>query len=96
MVTKTWVSFIKIHLQSPHKDDNVSLKREHAIRTEMEDGEKMIGKVGKGWAHHQSKKPPPSPKGDMLQDNYSNTILQEIVMESYYTGKQLNFLSWQN
>lgn len=49
MVTKVWACFIKIHLQIPHNDGFALLNREYAFVMEMENSEKVIRKVEKGF-----------------------------------------------
>lgn len=42
MVTKTWASFVKIHLRAQHKDGFALLMGEHTFVLEMEDSEKVM------------------------------------------------------
>lgn len=60
---------------------------------EMEDGEKVIGKVKK-WFELITKARNLHPKVDTLGDNYAHTIFQELdFKESYYKGIQLKLLT---
>ena len=46
-VTKHWAGFIKIQLLHPRKDGIALLQGQRAFVMEMQDGEKVIGKVEK-------------------------------------------------
>jgi hypothetical protein len=48
-ITKNWVGFIKIHLLRPQQDGLAFLQGSRAFVMEMEDGERVIGKVEKGY-----------------------------------------------
>lgn len=49
IITKNWVGLINLHLKYLHKDGLALLKGERAFVMEMEDGEKVIGKIEKGF-----------------------------------------------
>ena len=48
-ITKNWTSSLKLHLKHPLKDRLTLLKREHAFVMELEEGERIIGEVEKGF-----------------------------------------------
>ena len=48
-VTKNWAGFIKVHLLHPKRDGLAFLNGHRAFVMEMENGEKVIGKVEKGY-----------------------------------------------
>lgn len=49
IITKNWAGFLKLHLKNPHKDGIALLKGDRAFVMEMEDNEKVISEVKKGF-----------------------------------------------
>lgn len=94
MVTKNCMGFIKVHLLSPHKDRLIYSRGACTFVTKMEDSEKVINKVEKGFElNTKARNLHLHIKGDILWDTHAQTIFQDIVKESYYEEKQLEFLS---
>ena len=92
-VTKNWAGFIKIHLQHPQRDGHALLKGNCTFVMEMEDGDLVIGKVEKGFElvtkasnlrFHL--------RGESLRHEHAFNVFKAIVRESYYTGRQLEFM----
>lgn len=80
MVTKNWAKFIKIRLQSSHKDGMALLKGERAFIMEMEDGKKVIGKLEKGFELiTKTRNIHLHLKRHTLHDHYVDTILLDKV-----------------
>ena len=48
-VTKNWIRFIKIHLPNPQQDSITLFQSHRTFVMEMEDGERLIGKIEKGY-----------------------------------------------
>ena len=48
-VTRNWVGFIKLRLQHPKRDGLALLRGDRAFVMTMGDGERIIGKVEKGF-----------------------------------------------
>jgi hypothetical protein len=92
-VTKTWAGFIKIHLLRPQQDGLALLQGSRAFVMEMEDGEKVIGKVEKGYElATKARNLRLHLKGESLRYENASNIFEAITRESYYTGKQLEFM----
>ena len=92
-VTKNWAGFIKVHLQHPQRDGHALLQGSRAFVMEMEDKELVIGKVEKGYelatkAHNLRL----HLKGETLRHEHAFNIFETIVRESYYNGKQHEFM----
>jgi hypothetical protein len=92
-ITKNWAGFIKIHLLRPQQDGLALLQGSRAFVMEMEDGEKVIGKVEKGYELAiKARNLRLHLKGESLQHENAFDIFKAIAKESYYTGKQLKFM----
>ena len=94
IITKNWAGFIKLHLKYPLKDGIALLKGERAFVMEMENGEKVIAKVEKGFElATKARNLRLHIKGNTLRDDAAHVIFKELVRERYYAGKQLEFLT---
>ena len=92
-VTKQWAGFIKVHLQKPHLDGLALLKDHRAFVMAMENGEKVIGKVEKGFElATKARNLRLHLKGETLRHEHAVTIFSTIVQESYYSGLQHEFM----
>ena len=92
-VTKHWAGFIKIQLLHPQRDGIALLQGQRAFVMEMEDGEKVIGKVEKGFElMTKARNLRLYIKGDTLRHEHASHIFEEIVRESYYNGRQHEFM----
>ena len=92
-VTKNWAGFIKIHLQHPQRDGIALLQGHRAFVLEMEDGERTIGKVEKGFElMSKARNLRLYIKGETLRHTHASQVFEEIVRESYYTGRQHEFM----
>ena len=92
-VTKHWAGFIKIHLQHPQRDGIALLQGHRAFVMEMEDGERVIGKVEKGFElMTNARNLRLYIKGETFRHEQASHIFEEIVRESYYTGRQHEFM----
>lgn len=49
VITKCRAGFIKLHLHQLHIDNIALLKGHHALVMDMENGDKVIGKIEKGF-----------------------------------------------
>ena len=93
-VTRNWAGFIKIHLQDPKKDGLALLRGERAFVMTMGDGERVIGKVEKGFELiTKAKNMRLHLKGDSLRNNSAIDILRNLMRESYYEGREIEILS---
>lgn len=93
-VTKNWAGFIKIHLKRPHVDGIALLRGTRAFALELEGGEMVIGKVEKGYELvTQARNLRLHLKGDTLRDIHAHSLFRTLVRESYYEGKQHEFMS---
>lgn len=93
-VTRNWAGFIKIHLQYPKRDGLALLRGERAFVMEMGDGEKVIGKVEKGFELiTKARNMRLHLKGDSLRENTANGILKILMKECYYDGREVEILS---
>ena len=92
-VTKNWAGFIKVHLLHPRQDGIALLQGNRAFVMEMEDGVKVIGKVEKGFELvTKARNLRLYIKGETLRHTHAFHIFEEIVRESYYTGRQHEFM----
>ena len=92
-ITKNWAGFIKLHLQHPQRDGIALLRGNRAFTMEMEDGEVVIGKVEKGYElATKARNLRLHLKGESIRHEHAFDILETIVRESYYTGKQHEFM----
>jgi hypothetical protein len=92
-ITKNWAGFIKIHLLRPQQDGLALLQGSRAFVMEMEDGEKVIGKVEKGYElATKARNLRLHLKGESLRHENAFDIFEAIARESYYTGKQHKFM----
>ena len=92
-VTKNWAGFIKVHLLHPRQDGIALLQGNRAFVMVMEDGVKVIGKVEKGFELvTKARNLRLYIKGETLRHTHASHIFEEIVRESYYTGKQHEFM----
>ena len=92
-VTKHWAGFIKLHLQHPQRDGMALLQGHRAFVMEMEDGERVIGKVEKGFElMTNARNLRLYIKGETLRQEHASHIFEEIVRESYYAGRQHEFM----
>ena len=92
-VIKNWAGFIKVHLLHPKRDGLAFFRGSRTFVMEMEDEEKVIGKVEKGYelvtkaSNHCL-----HPKGETLQYEHAFNIFEKLVHENYYIGKQHEFM----
>lgn len=93
MVTKLWASLPNSPMSTTQDWSYIS-KGEHVFVMDMEDGEKVIGTVEKGFelitkAHNLCL----HINNVTVCVNYAHTIFQDIFKESYYIGKTFEFLT---
>ena len=92
-VTKQWAGFVKVHLQKPHLHGIALLKGHRAFVMVMENGEKVIGKVEKGFElATKARNLRLHLKGESLRHENAFTIFPTLVQESYYSGLQHEFM----
>ena len=92
-VTRNWAGFIKIHLLLPQRDRLALLHGHRAFVMEMEDRERAIGKVEKGFElMSKARNLRLYIKGYTLRNMNASQIFEEIVRESYYSGRQHEFM----
>ena len=92
-ITKHWAGFIKLHLQHPQKDGIALLQGNRAFVMAMEDGERVNGKVEKGYElATKARNLRLHLKGESLRHEHAFNILEAIVRENYYNGKQHEFM----
>jgi hypothetical protein len=92
-VTKNWAGFIKVHLLHPLQDSMALLKGHRAFVMAMEDGEKVIGKIEKGYELvTKARNLRLHLKGETLRYEQAFTIFESLVQESYYNGHQHEFM----
>ena len=93
-ITRNWVGFIKIHLQYPQRDGLALLRGERAFVMTMGDGERIIGKVEKGFELiTKARNMRLHLKGEAIRDNTATDILRSIMRDSYYDGREIEILS---
>ena len=93
-VTRNWAGFIKIHLQHPKRDGLALLRGERAFVMTMGNGERVIGKVEKGFELiTKAKNMRLHLKGTTLRGSTAIDILRTIMSESYYEGREIEILS---
>ena len=93
-VTRNWAGFIKIHLQFPKRDGLALLRGERAFAMTMGDGEKIIGKVEKGFELiTKAKNMRLHLKGEALRNHTALDILRSLMKDSYYDGREVEILS---
>ena len=93
-VTRNWAGFIKIHLQHPKRDGLALLHGERAFVMTMGDGERVIGKVEKGFELiTKAKNMRLHLKGTTLRGSTAIDILCTLMSESYYEGREIEILS---
>ena len=93
-VTRNWAGFVKIHLQHPKRDGLALLRGERAFVMTMGDGERVIGKVEKGFELiTKAKNMRLHLKGTTLRGSTSIDILRTLMSESYYEGREIEILS---
>ena len=90
---KNWAGFIKVHLQHPQRDGHALLQGNRAFVMEMEDKEFVIGKVEKGYElATKARNLRLHLKGETLRYEHAFNIFETITQESYYNGKQHEFM----
>ena len=93
-VTCNWAGFIKIHLQHPKRDGLALLRGERAFVMTMGDGERVIGKVEKGFELiTKAKNMRLHLKGASLRGSTAIDVLRTVMNESYYEGREIEILS---
>lgn len=93
-VTRNWSGFIKLHLQHPKQDGLALLRGERPFVMVMGDGEKVIAKVEKGFELiTKAKNMRLHLKGETLRNNTAVEILQTLMQDSYYDGREVEILS---
>ena len=93
VVTKNWAGFIKLHLQHPHRDEYALLKGNRAFTMAMEDGDLVIGKVEKNFElATKASNLRLHLKEESIRHEHAFKVFEAIVQESYYTGRQLEFM----
>ena len=94
MVTRNWAGFIKIHIRHPKQDGLALFRGEHAFVMTMGDGERVIGKVEKGFELiTKAKNTRLHLKRKTLHNNMAIDILRTLMRESYYDGREMETLS---
>ena len=93
-VTRNWAGFIKLHLLHPKKDELALLRGDRAFIMAMEDGERVIGKVEKGFELiTKAKNMRLHLKGETIRNNTTIDILRTLMREAYYDGREVEILS---
>jgi hypothetical protein len=93
-ITRNWAGFIKIHLQNPKRDGLALLRGERAFVMTMGDGERLIGKVEKGFELiTKARNMRLHLKGEALRNNTAMDILRSLMKDSYYDGREVEILS---
>ena len=93
-ITRNWANFVEIHLQHPKRDGLALLRGERAFVTTMGDGEKIIGKVEKGYELiTKARNMRLHLKGDALRNSTAMDILRNLMRDSYYDGREVEILS---
>ena len=93
-VTRNWAGFVKIHLQYPIRDGLALLRGERAFVMTMGDGERIIGKVEKGFELiTKARNMRLHLKGEALRDHTAVDVLRSIMSDSYYDGREIEILS---
>jgi hypothetical protein len=93
-VTRNWSGFIKIHLQFPMRDGLALLRGERAFVMTMGDGERVIGKVEKGFELiTKAKNMRLHLKGEALRNHTTLAILRSLMKDFYYDGREVEILS---
>jgi hypothetical protein len=93
-ITRNWAGFIKIHLQNSKKDGLALLRGERAFVMAMGDGERIIGKVEKGFELiTKARNMRLHLKGEVLRDHSATDILRSILRDVYYDGREIEILS---
>ena len=93
-VTRNWSGFVKINLQHPEKDGIAILRGERTFVMTMGDGERIIGKVEKGFELiTKAKNMRLHLKGASLKGSTAVDILRTIISESYYEGREVEILA---
>ena len=92
-ITKNWAGFIKLHLQHPQRDGIALLQCSRAFTMKMDDGETVLGKVEKGYElATNARNLRLHLKGESIRHAHVFYILECIVKESYYAGKQHEYM----
>ena len=92
-VTQNWAGFIKLHLKRPKLDGLALLRGERAFVMTMGDGERVIGKVEKGFELiTKAKNMRLHLKGATLRGSMAIDILRTLMSESYYEGREVEIL----
>ena len=79
-ITRNWAGFIKIHLQNPQTDGLALLRGERAFVMTMGDGERIIGKVEKGFELiTKARNMRLHLKGEALRDHTAADIMRSIM-----------------
>lgn len=93
-VTRKWAGFIKVHLQHPMCDGlALLLMIEQAFTLELETGEKVIGKVEKGFKLiTKARNMRLHFKGDTLCTTKALQIFKKAMTECYYKGRDIEIL----
>ena len=92
-VTKHWAGLIKVHLQHPQRDGMALLQGYRAFVMELEDSERIIGKIEKGFELvTKAQNFRLHIKGETFRHEHAFHIFEEIVRESYSTGRQHEFI----
>ena len=93
VVTKKWACFVKIHIQYPQSDGHAFLQGNRAFVMDMEDGALVIGKVEKKFElATKASNLRLHLKGESLLHEHTFNIFEALIRESYYTGRQLEFM----
>ena len=92
-VTKNWAGFIKIHLKNPLLDGIALLKGHREFVMQMDNGEKVKGKIEIGYELPSKARNLRLPlKGDTLRHEHASTIFKSLVHKSYYSGHQHEYM----
>ena len=92
-VTKNWAGFIKVHFKNPILDGIALLKGHRVFVIQMENGEKVIGKIEKGYElASKARDLRLHLKGDTLRHEHASTIFKSLVHKNYYSGHQHEYM----
>ena len=93
-VTRNWAGFLKLYLHNPMRDGLALLRRERAFVMIMGDGETIIGKVEKDFELvTKAKNMRLHLKGEVLRHHSAVDILQTLMHDFYYNGREVEILS---
>ena len=93
VVTKKWAGFIKVYLLHPIRDGYALLKGNRVFAIKLEDGMRVIGKIEKDFQlATKARNLRIHLKDETLRHMQASHIFKDIVRESYYTGRQHEYM----